>query len=75
MHSNDPYQDLANAIVLQAARDYRTALKILKRNPRNESAAFEVDEDERFFRSPWFGVLTEVDGEYLIERMREEAGI
>ena len=43
MHSNDPYQDLANAIVLQAARDYRTALKILKRNPRNESAAFEVD--------------------------------
>lgn len=30
---NDPYQNLANAIIEQAARDYREALQYLKRHP------------------------------------------
>ncbi len=32
----DPYEKLANAIVIQAAKDYRTAERKLKRNPRNQ---------------------------------------
>ena len=34
----DPYEKLANAIIIQAARDYRTALRKLRRNPRNHLA-------------------------------------
>ena len=31
------YENLANAIILQAVRDYRTTLKCLKRNPCNRT--------------------------------------
>ena len=31
--AEDPYERLANAIILQAVTDYRTALKKIKRNP------------------------------------------
>ena len=29
-------------------------------------------ECERFFRSAWYSTLTDIDGEYLISRLREE---
>jgi len=68
----NPYENLANAIVLDAVKDYRKALKRLKKNSRNSIAASECEEIERFFRSGWFGVLSEVDPEYLINRLKEE---
>ena len=34
----DPYEILANAIVLQAVKDYRDSLKRLKKKPSNQSA-------------------------------------
>lgn len=66
------YEDLANAIILQAAKDYRMALKSLKANPRNRTAMADKDEIERFFRSGWFSVLTSVDGEMLIRSLQME---
>lgn len=66
------YEDLANAIVLQAVNDYRVALKCLKVNPRNRTAAADKGEIERFFRSRWFTVLTSVDGEMLIRSLQRE---
>jgi hypothetical protein len=57
----NPYENLANAIVLQAVKDYRLT---------DDEA--ELAEIERFFRSDWFGVLTDVDPEYLIRRLRKE---
>lgn len=68
----DPYERLANAIVIQAAEDYRTALKRIKRNPKNRDAIDEVLQIEQFFRSGWYQVLTSIDGEYLIRRLQEE---
>lgn len=68
----DPYQNLANAIVLSAVKDYRAALKRLKRKPNNETAASERDDIERFFRSGYFSILTDVDPEYLIDRLNKE---
>jgi len=47
-----PYENLANAIIIQAVKDYRTALKTLKRNPDNMDAADTVNEVERFFPLP-----------------------
>ncbi len=68
----DGYVKLANEIILCAVKDYRKALKRLKRNPRSFAAKDTVDEVERFFRSDWFKELTDVDGEMLIKRLREE---
>lgn len=68
----DPYEKLANAIVIQAAKDYRTAERKLKRNPRNQLAKAEADSIDRFFRSDWYKCLTEVDGEMVLRKLREE---
>lgn len=66
------YENLANAIILQAVKDYRMALKSLKANPRNRTAMADKEEIERFFRSEWFSVLTSVDGEMLIRSLQME---
>lgn len=63
---------LANAIVITAAKDYRTAIKKLKRNPKNSDAMAMEMECERFFRSDWYKALTTVDGEWLINKLRQE---
>lgn len=57
----NPYEELANAIILQAVKDYR-----LTDDER------ELQEIERFFRSGWFGVLTKVDPDLLITQLRKE---
>lgn len=57
----NPYEDLANAIILLAVKDYR-----LTDNER------ELQEIERFFRSGWFGVLSKVDPEFLIKELQKE---
>lgn len=56
-----PEQLLANAIILQAVNDYRA-----------RSDKRTIDEIERFFRSEWFAMLTKLDGEALLEKLREE---
>ena len=70
--AEDPYERLANAIVLQAVDDYRKALKAVKRNPSSREAIDEALSIERFFRSGWYSTLTSIDGEYLIRRLQEE---
>lgn len=70
--AEDPYERLANAIILQAVTDYRVALKKIKVNPRNKDAINEALQIEKFFRSGWYSVLTSVDGEYLIKKLQEE---
>ena len=62
--SQEPYHNLANAIVATAADDYRLAL-------------FEDNEElkaslEKFFRSNWFKVLTTIDPERLIRLLKNE---
>ena len=69
---NDPYENLANAIILQAANDYRAALRTLERNPKYAPALQDKSEVERFFRSEWYKLLTSVDGETLLRMLREE---
>jgi len=57
----NPYEELANAIVLQAVKDYRMHV--------DEQ---ELSSIERFFRSGWFGVLTSINPEMLISKLRKE---
>ena len=69
------YEKLANAIIIQAANDYRNAAKTLKKYPHNREAKETVEEVERFLLSDWYSTLTEVDGEFLLRKLREEASI
>lgn len=125
----DRYENLANAIVLQAVKDYRSHLRYLSKHEKTEELIkkSESDRNERiekikawkklqndnaaevksyikkpvppeyrvlseserlmylitrheagvkevevFFHSKWFRVLTALDAELLIERLREE---
>ena len=58
------YEKLAEAIILQAVKDYRKALKHDERGRKREI--------ERFFRSEYFTVLTNISGEMLIQKLRAE---
>lgn len=68
----DPFEKLANAIVLQAVEDYRTALSALKNAPSDGRIRYEAAKLERFFRSPWYRTLTSVDAEWLIGQLKQE---
>lgn len=57
-------ETLANGIIVQACKDYRTALKLDDKQ--------SIAEIERFFRSEWYKMLTSIDGEYLIAKLRKE---
>jgi hypothetical protein len=52
---------LANAIILQAVKDYRLC-----------SRSAPAGEIERFFLSDWFEVLTRLDGQVLLSKLRKE---
>ena len=55
------YEKLAQAIIIQAVRDYINCCSYQMRCSI-----------ERFFRSDWFMVLTNLDGEKLIKKLQEE---
>ena len=57
----NPYEELANAIVLQAVKDYRL-----------NDGEQELASIERFFRSGWFSTLTSINPEMLISKLRKE---
>lgn len=61
----NPYQALANAIIETVVRDYKTALKYHYTHPDKTEYADEVESLEGFFRSSWYELLTDLDGEYL----------
>lgn len=71
-NTEDPYTGLANAIILQAVKDYRDANSKLAKGKVNREAERMKNEVLRFFRSGWFSALTEIDPEMLIRKLDEE---
>ena len=71
----DQFEGLANVIIIQAAVDYRLALKQLRQNPDFQSAVSMKYEVERFFRSEWFSSLTRINGIELLARLKTEVEI
>jgi hypothetical protein len=57
----NPWERLANGIILQAVEDYRML-----------ENAEDLEEIEEFFRSEWFEVLTTLDPHYLIAQLKSE---
>ena len=69
---NTPYENLANAIIVQAVKDYRKVLRTLSLYPHNRSAQYERRSIEQFFCSDYFSVLTNLNPETLIVRLNKE---
>jgi len=63
------YENLANAIIVQAAKDYLKALRILKKYPKYTDALARKKEIERFFHSEWYKHLTNINADYLISQL------
>ena len=53
-----------------AVKDYKKALKQQYRFPNNKEYSDAVATLERFFRSGWYGMLTNLDGEVLMTSVR-----
>lgn len=72
--ANDPYQQLANAVIVKAANDYWKALNKLKKRKNNTLARIMKEDCEEFFMSDYYKLLTKLDGEVLMERLKKVAG-
>ncbi len=71
-YNEEGCERLANAIIVRAAKDYRTAARKIRRYPGNKAHMNTLMEVEEFFLSRWFAVLTEADGEMILSKLKEE---
>ena len=70
---DEAYEKLAAAIVVQAAKDYKAALRQEARGKVTPSTQGTIIECERFFKSQWFEALSDLDGPVLMERIKKLA--
>lgn len=68
------YDGLRFAIILSAARDYRRAVRFLKKHDGEESTyvnqmVWLKYSCEKFFRSDWYKSICDIDGEKFIEEL------
>ncbi len=68
---NRQYEELANAIVVEACKDYRRALRKLEKKPRDKESLSTKRDCEKFFKGKWFKSLTNLDGQKLMEMLRK----
>ncbi len=61
----EAYENLANAIILQAVKYFRASYRRLKRLPKSKGAKADIEEITEFFQSEFFSVLTDLDGPSL----------
>lgn len=64
--------ELSNAIIIQAVKDYRWAMNKLAKKSTHEKGLHMKEEVERFFKSEWFKTLTKVDPEVLLKKLQKE---
>lgn len=69
------YAELANAIVLQAFKDYRKALFKLVQEPEEWKHRSSKKKLERFFHSKWYRILTDLDPAILMQEAKRQADI
>ena len=69
MKTLDPYQELANAIIVSASKDYMRAYKKYLRTGLDYG---KVMREERFFFTEWFNILSDANPDYLVSAMRKK---
>lgn len=72
MTERQSLEELANAVIIQAAKDYRVVARRLERFPASEKSRKELRELEDFFRSDWFRMLSSANGPAILEQLRKE---
>ena len=72
VYLQENWENLANAIIISAVKDYEKAYRRVLRRPDNKSAQEEVRQLERFFFGEWYAKLTDLDPHYLLDRLKEE---
>ena len=68
------WRALADAIILQAAEDYRRLPQRIAKHPDELDNVSEMRRIERFLRSDWFGVLSDLDGRRLLRDLKADLG-
>lgn len=68
------YRALADAIIMQAVKDLRAALKRKKRFPDDTKAEKDICEIRRFFCSQRFQAFSDLDGPMLLKKIAEMEG-
>ena len=68
----EPYKEIASAIILQAVKDYRTATRKYRKDKDTKKHQATMNEIENFIRSEWFGVLSDIEPEMLLGKLKEE---
>ena len=66
------WEELANAIIIQAVKDWRRAMRHLRKHPTSMAAKKCIRETETFFLSEYFTLLTNYNGHTLLRRLKEE---
>lgn len=65
------WENLANAIIISAVKDYVSAYRRLIRRPTNKSAKHDIAKLEEFFFGNYYAMLTDVDPHYLLDKLKE----
>ena len=70
---DEAYERLAAAIVVQAVKDYKGALRKEARGKATDSTQGTIISCEHFFKSDWFQMLSDLDGVALMQKVRKLA--
>ena len=66
------YEALANAIIIQAVKDFRAAYKRHLICPEDAKVNRDIREITRFFCSQYFEALSDLDGPALLHQLMRE---
>ena len=67
---DDAYRNLATAIILQAANDYRLVLRGIPL--KDQKLANTKKKLLKFFNSAWYRVLSPLDSKVLLQKLEDE---
>ena len=65
-------ENLSNAIIVQAVKDYEKAYRKMIKNPQDKELIDSVKKIERFFHSKWYSELTNLDADKILSFVREK---
>ena len=68
----DAYQELANAIIVRAAEDYRTLLRLQRNYPNSSVIEQKIKELEYDIHTPFFQSLTTLDVDQIFADIKAE---
>ena len=66
------YQELANAIIIRAAKDYRILLRYRQKHPGNTEIERSINKLEREIQTPFFHRLTKLNVDEIFSAIKSE---